>query len=313
MPVVPVAPVRASWADSLADSIWLRRKALTWEQRVLEGADADSDHDSDNDSDMLFDETELPGSGTEPPRMTHLVSPATAHDDLSRSDLGWAPVTDDGSPEEELPQHALRQPPLPKPGGFGTTLRCWETKEAVPASNILSREIGDVKPFFKGGGDLCGFARGDWEPMPQPMIVDSGAAETVMPAHWLIGHKIYETESSKNKEYYTTANNGRVSNEGERHLLVSSFEGDKQRNMTFQVAKVSKALGSVSQIVKKGHRVVFDQDENGWDRSYIEHKETGELMWLRERDGVYVLDILIAPPGKEPDKEDSAGFARQGR
>ena len=90
----------------------------------------------------------------------------------------------------------------------------------MPRSNLLSPEIGDVEPFFKGGRDLCGFARGEWEPMPQPMIVDSGAAETVMPAHWLIGHKIHENESSKNKEYYTTANGGRVYNEGERHRLV---------------------------------------------------------------------------------------------
>ena len=77
-------------------------------------------------------------------------------------------------------------------------------------------------------------------------MIDSGAAETVMPATWLINHRVVETESSKNKEYYTTANGGKVYNEGERHLLVSSFEGDKQRKMTFQVAKVNKALGSVS-------------------------------------------------------------------
>ena len=69
-----------------------------------------------------------------------------------------------------------------------------------------------MKPFFKGGVDLCGFARGDWEPMPQPMIVDSGAAETVMPAHWLIGHKIHETEK-KTRQI---------------HELVSKAEENKQ-------------------------------------------------------------------------------------
>ena len=58
---------------------------------------------------------------------------------------------------------------------------------------------------------------------------------------------------------------------------------------------------------------MFDQDAHGRDRSYIEHKETGEVMWLRERDGVYVLDILIAPPGTDPGNGNEAGFARQGR
>ena len=112
--------VRPSWADSGEDdAIWLRRKALTWEQRVLQGADADSDHDSDTDPDMLeelgiarVDEvsttaTGVSGqqSGGHRPQVCDCRD-ASDHtevrdDDLSRSDLGWAPVIDDGSPEEE--------------------------------------------------------------------------------------------------------------------------------------------------------------------------------------------------------------------
>ena len=35
--------------------------------------------------------------------------------------------------------------------------------------------------------------------------------------------------------------------------------------MTFQVARVERAMGSVSQMVKNGNKLVFDQDSNGKD------------------------------------------------
>ena len=41
--------------------------------------------------------------------------------------------------------------------------------------------------------------------------------------------------------------------------------------MTFQVARVKKALGSVSQMVKDGNKLVFDQDSSGKDMSYIQN------------------------------------------
>ena len=43
--------------------------------------------------------------------------------------------------------------------------------------------------------------------------------------------------------------------------------------MTFQVARVKEALGSVSQMVKDGNKLVFDQDSSGKDASYIQNNE----------------------------------------
>ena len=74
--------------------------------------------------------------------------------------------------------------------------------------------------------------------------------------------------------------------------------------MTMQVAeKVTKPLGSVSRICAAGHRVIFDDDG-----SYIEHKETGVRTWLRQRDGIYVLEAWVAPPSAD---EAVSGFARR--
>ena len=57
---------------------------------------------------------------------------------------------------------------------------------------------------------------------------------------------------------------------------------------------MSKPLLSVSNVLKKGYRVVFDAEESGG--SYIEHKETGEWFRLYERNGVFVLPSWVVCP-----------------
>ena len=65
------------------------------------------------------------------------------------------------------------------------------------------------------------------------------------------------------------------------------------RDMRFTVCDVSKALGSVSQMCRAGHRVVFNPP---WcqDGSYIEHLDTGDTMWLEENNRLYVLNTKVA-------------------
>ena len=60
--------------------------------------------------------------------------------------------------------------------------------------------------------------------------------------------------------------------------------------MTFQAAPVAKPLGSFKRIFQAGHCVVFDEDG-----SYILNKIAGELNWLREDNGNYMLDVWIPP------------------
>ena len=63
------------------------------------------------------------------------------------------------------------------------------------------------------------------------------------------------------------------------------------RGMTFQVATVSKLLGSVERICVAGHGVVFEDVA-----SYIENLATGEINVLCEDNGYYMLDIRVLPP-----------------
>ena len=100
----------------------------------------------------------------------------------------------------------------------------------------------------------------------------------------------------------------------ETTLLLPTLDGQQLRTLTFQVANVIKALGSVSQMEKAGNRVVFDSDGG-----FVQSKDTGEKLWLEEEDGVYILPLMVGPP-KELDrykdemrKGQHKGFHRQGR
>ena len=136
------------------------------------------------------------------------------------------------------------------------------------------------------------------------MAVDSGAAETVIPHRLVSQHPVRETRASRAGLCYSSATGQPIPNLGEQKLPLVTMEGTL-RGMTFQAAPVSKPPGSVKRICGSGHRVAFD--DGG---SYVQNKVTGEINWLREENGNYMLDAWIVPPSEMP-TNDSAGFGRQ--
>ena len=118
--------------------------------------------------------------------------------------------------------------------------------------------------------------------------IDSGAAESVAPTSWFPDYPNDKTSGLFGTEY-ATASGEPLFNEGQVKLnLVTS---DRQmRTMQFQKTKVTRPLGSVKRIAGAGHTVVFD-DEG----SFLYNKQSGDVTWLRERDGGYVLDALVTP------------------
>ena len=107
-----------------------------------------------------------------------------------------------------------------------------------------------------------------------------------MPVDWLTNHPLTESDGSRANHFYTTDNGSKVNNEGQRKLDVCTLDGQQRRSMTFQVANVKKSLGSVSQMVKNGNKLVFDQNCNKKDTSYIQNKRTNEKIWLRQENSV---------------------------
>ena len=60
--------------------------------------------------------------------------------------------------------------------------------------------------------------------------------------------------------------------------------------MTFQAAPVDRALGSVKRMCSSGRIVVFDDDG-----SHVLNKMTGEVNWMREENGNYIMDLWVMP------------------
>ena len=184
-------------------------------------------------------------------------------------------------------------------------------------NQTCKRRSATTRLNARGDGNeanLCPLERGkmlgsteegeEWRLMPRPLVIDSGAAETVLPTDWFTGHELKETEESRGGQFYVCAGRREIPNYSERTLTLSTLDWSSVRNMTFQVTDVTKALGSVSKIVANGNKVVFD--ESG---SFIENKRSRERLWMREENGVYVLDVYVAPPDSHEKKKD---FHRQG-
>ena len=148
----------------------------------------------------------------------------------------------------------------------------------------------------------------DWEALPYPIIVDSGASASTLPKDWCKHVKLWETAESRSGQAFNAANGDEIPNLGRRSVTLMTREG-AIRDMNFEVCDVTRALGSVSQMCKAGHKVVFNPP---WDPAgnYIQHIETGQKMWLTEKDGIYLLDVRVAPERKQV--ANSPDFAGQG-
>ena len=125
------------------------------------------------------------------------------------------------------------------------------------------------------------------------ITVDSGASANVMRRRMVRGQRIRPSPGSRRGAHYRAANNGRIANEGGCDFKFQTVEGNDQ-NLTFQIAEVNKALGSVSYLVDHGYRVTFGQDEaTGHDISMMYHKKTGVTSRFRRERNIWILDALV--------------------
>ena len=73
--------------------------------------------------------------------------------------------------------------------------------------------------------------------------------------------------------------------------------------MTAQVCEVNKPLLSVRRVIEAGNRVVFESDGG-----YIEDVASGERMYMREKDGMFLLKLWVRKQSGE-----AQGYRRQGK
>ena len=126
--------------------------------------------------------------------------------------------------------------------------------------------------------------------------------------------KIRPSPGSRAGVHYVAANNGRIKNEGEIDVEFNTSEGNDE-SLTMQIAEVNKALASVSYLVDRGYRVVFDKNKDGNDISMMLHKASNKATRFRRDRNIWVLDVFV---GKNSDGDDAyigmadQGFSRQG-
>ena len=118
--------------------------------------------------------------------------------------------------------------------------------------HATSKGIDNIERRYRSTGDpIDSIGQGnDWYQIPGGITIDSGAAESVMPVEMCQNYPVVEGMQKRMGVYYVAANGKEMDNEGERKNSFSTRHGGN-RNMTFQVTEVTKALGSVSRLCSR--------------------------------------------------------------
>ena len=154
-----------------------------------------------------------------------------------------------------------------------------------------SKAVAAPKKTLLRSGDLCPLTSSTAE-TPQreklDLTVDSGVAVSALPRAAVAS---YPTKAVPEKNY-TAASGHPVPTLGQR-TPVLQFQNKTIGAVDFEVMDVSKPLLSVSRMVARGHRVVFDAESNGG--SYIQNTHSGKRLRIYERNGVYVVPSWVRP------------------
>ena len=125
--------------------------------------------------------------------------------------------------------------------------------------------------------------------------MDSGAHDNVIPRRMLRGRcRIRPSEASRAGIHYVAANNGRIANEGEVRLNLEAPNGEggtRQIGSTFQSARVTRPLMSVSQICDHGFKCVFEKD-----KATVVDQNMNTQFVCERRGGLYMAPMKLKSP-----------------
>ena len=138
------------------------------------------------------------------------------------------------------------------------------------------------------------------------IIIDSGAYRSVIPPSIAPAVPLLEANMDQTRPG-RTAGGEELPVLGRKQLRCSFLCG-QPKNMEFLVMGVTRPLGSVSQMVEKGCRIIFDAEDSGG--SWLEHKPTGDRHRIFLRGGVFVLPAWIQVPDPAPTAAQASGFPR---
>ena len=169
---------------------------------------------------------------------------------------------------------------------LGTSASLMETqsdRESKGESEVLSHGSLGMFLTIMEHDTISNIQEDGWEEVN--LVVDSGASETVIGPNMVESAEVKEGRAYRQGVKYEVANGIRIPNLGEKKFSGVSNEGFL-RDMTAQVCGINKGLLSVSKLVEKGNRVVFDKSG-----SYIQNQWTGEKMKLKAERGLFMLQL----------------------
>ena len=134
-----------------------------------------------------------------------------------------------------------------------------------------------------------------WEDLEVEVVLDSGCCAHIMDAtHDAPGYTLAESEGSRQGRGFIAANGDRISNEGEVKLNLEAPNGSggvQQLQSTFQSARVTRPLMSVSQMCDKGLKCVFEKDK----ATVVDEHDNPRFVYER-RGGLYVTPMKLKAP-----------------
>ena len=150
-------------------------------------------------------------------------------------------------------------------------------------------QVEEVNQVEEGKSDVLELT-GDWVRIP--VCPDSGACKFVCPLDTAAHIPWEESEASRSGVRYRVANGSTVPNEGEKAIPAVDCNGNRLTS-TWQGAKITKALGSIKEMVKAGNKVIFDQDEHGKNTSHIYNKHTKGTVPINDTTKGYEFDMWV--------------------
>ena len=127
------------------------------------------------------------------------------------------------------------------------------------------------------------------------LIMDSGAFRSVLPADVATHYPLLGFPGEPPRVGRTATGQPLVP-QG-RRVLTCGFQAGNDKSLDFLVMdKVTRPLGSISQMVDRGCRVVFDSEEHGG--SFIQRRASGEKHKIHARGGIFVLPVWVRKPAQ---------------
>ena len=187
----------------------------------------------------------------------------------------------------------------------GWQVKVKKSKAMTQSGKNVKKEKVNLKPVdtlrrIRDHGQLMAVSPEQW--VEVRLTVDSGAGESVIPPTEAENVPLQKGERTGCK--YEVANGEIIVNQGEKRCAMITEQTGQPRQLNLQVSDVHKGLLSVIELVKKGQRVVFDND---W--SYIQDKSTGVCDTLLQTDDSFELVTWVKPVDSVV--PNTAGFARQ--